>query len=449
MHNTTTIKSEQHEPGFFDPNFTYNKMSLKGKKLLIIAGADVHCKLVNAAKELGVYTIVTDYLPIEKSPAKQIADEYWMINITDIDAIVEKCREENVDGVIAFCIDPAQYPYQQVCERLGVPCYGTKRQFDIMTDKRLFKDFCVENNVSVIPEYSIEDIRTGNAIYPLLVKPNITRGSRGQTICHKPEDVENAIEFAASESIDKKFLIERYFDGKDDMSFAYMVIDGEPYLLKIGDRIVGKKEDNLTRQQISTILPSKHLDDYIKIVEPRVKNMIRTLGLQFGAVFLQGFWDNQTQDVYMYDPGLRFPGGDYDIVLKDATGFDNSKAFVEFALTGNVKSCYGNPDKMYRLNGDACVILSIACRGGKIQTFNGFNEIKSNPCVFSASKRYELGDEVPETGDIRQRVAEFVAHLNGRENIADFINYVYQTIEIKDQYGRDMLVSKVNTSNDI
>ncbi|MGM9779306.1 MAG: hypothetical protein ACI3ZD_13420, partial [Prevotella sp.] len=60
-------------------------MDFKGKKILILAGAGVHCKDVRAAKELGAYTIVTDYLDPHLSPAKTIADEYWMLNIMDVD----------------------------------------------------------------------------------------------------------------------------------------------------------------------------------------------------------------------------------------------------------------------------------------------------------------------------------------------------------------------------
>ena len=178
----------------------YKAKSLVGKKLLILAGVDVHVKIVNAAKALGVYTIVTDYLPIEESPAKRVADEYWMLNIMDVDAIVSKCREEDVDGVLAYCIDPAQIPYQQICEKFGVPCYGTKRQFEIMTDKRLFKDFCLQNGVDVIPEYSIKEIENDVVKYPVLVKPTISRGSRGQTICWNKEDIPHAIQTAKNES---------------------------------------------------------------------------------------------------------------------------------------------------------------------------------------------------------------------------------------------------------
>ena len=104
------------------------------KKLLILGGAFQHCKLVRAAQSLGLHVVVTDNLPILDSPAKKIADEAWQINIYDVDLIVEKCRENNIDGVISGWLDPCQRPYVQICEKLGLPSYGTEKQFLMMTD---------------------------------------------------------------------------------------------------------------------------------------------------------------------------------------------------------------------------------------------------------------------------------------------------------------------------
>ena len=59
--------------------------NLKGKKLLIMGGAYQHSKIVRAAKNLGVITYVTDFLPIEDAPAKQIADYPLMYNVTELD----------------------------------------------------------------------------------------------------------------------------------------------------------------------------------------------------------------------------------------------------------------------------------------------------------------------------------------------------------------------------
>lgn len=414
---------------------------LIGKKLLILAGVDVHLKLVKAAKALGVYTIVTDYLPIEESPAKREADEYWMLNIMDIDAIVAKCIVEHVDGVLAYCIDPAQVPYQQICERLGVPCYGTKKQFEIMTNKRQFKDFCLQTGVDIVPEYSLEDIESGNAKYPLLVKPSISRGSRGQTICWKQTEIQQAIDIAKNESKNGDFLIERYMIGAQDMSFAYFVTNGKPYLIKLGDRYLGRLEDQLDRQHMATIMPSKYAEEILQNVNPKIERMIKSLGIEFGSVFLQGFYENG--HVYMYDPGLRFPGSDFDIITKDVTHFDPMTSFVIFALTGDTTCCIGNPSNAYLYNGGACVILSLSVKTGTIKSFEGYDTIANLPYVFSAQKRRTEGGLVENTGDVRQRAAEFCVFIQNRKDVPTFVRKVYDTIRILDEKGNDMIISKI------
>lgn len=416
-------------------------LELKGKKLLILAGADVHVKIVKAAKELGVYTIVTDYLDPKDAPAKQVADEYWMLNITETDDIVRKCKEEHVDGVLAFCIDPAQMPYQQICERLKVPCYGTKEQFEMLTDKRLFKDYCVSCGVGIIPEYTEEDIINDNVTYPILVKPTISRGSRGQTICKKKDEVKDAIDIARKESKDGGVLLERFMQGVQDMAFAYMVVGGEPYLVKIGDRYLGAPKDNLDRQQMATVVPSMHTKEYIMNSDSRVKAMIKKMGIKFGAVFFQGFYENGQE--YMYDPGLRFPGSDYDLVLKKATGFDPMTAFVQFALTGDINSCIGEIKTAYKYGGGHCFILSLSARKGKITTLEGVDEVANHPYVFSAYARHKVGDFIEDCGDVTQRVAEFCAYIPKEGSIQEFADYVYHTVQVRDEHGEDMIISKI------
>ena len=417
------------------------KVDLNGKKLLVLAGADVHCKVVNAARELGVYTIVTDYLETEDSPAKKLADESWMLDITDVESIVEKCKENKVDGVLNYCIDPAQVPYARICRELDLPCYGTVEQFEIMTNKAKFKAFCRAYNVSTVPDYSINDIEMDRVSYPVLVKPSDSRGSRGQTVCHAKEELDEAIGFAKAESSDGGYIIEKYMLGKQDFSLAYIVIDSKPYILKIGDRYLGKVEDNLERQHMCTLLPSKSADGFVAKVNSRVNDMIQGLGIKFGAVFLQGFIDGD--DVHFYDPGLRFPGGDFDIVLEKATGFNPMKTMIHFALTGDITSCYGEPEQAYKLNGGTCIILSIACKPGQICRIDGLDYIGNMVNVFSVSRRYKNGETIPNTGDLKQRAAEVVAFLDKRDDAEYFVKKIYETVNILDENGMDMIVSRM------
>lgn len=416
------------------------KQNLKGKKLLILAGASVHSKVVKAAQELGVYTIVTDYLRPELSPAKLLADEYWMLDIMDVDGIVERCKQAHVDGVLAFCIDPAQKPYQQICERLGFPCYGTKHQFEILTDKRLFKDFLVKHGVDVIPEYSLEDIKENQVEYPLFIKPTISRGSRGQSICTTLEEALKGVEVACKESSDGTFICEKYMGDKQDMASAFYVVDGEPYLIKFGDRYLGRKEDNMDKQVMCTWLPCKETPMFEQNCMQKVKNMIKALGIKFGPVFMQGFIDGDT--VRYYDPGLRMPGGDYDLVLKCATSFDTCKSSIHFALTGDTKTCFGNPVECFKLNGGIGCLICFSVRPGKIAKVVGLDELLKNPNVVYARQIIPEGEIIPNSGDVRQRVAAAGIFVKDQTEINSFIEYLYQTYHVYDEDGQDMIISK-------
>ena len=71
------------------------------KKILVLGAASVHVKLIKAAQEMGLYVITTDNVPYEKSPGKQVADEYWDINIFDVYEIVNACKQAGINGVIS------------------------------------------------------------------------------------------------------------------------------------------------------------------------------------------------------------------------------------------------------------------------------------------------------------------------------------------------------------
>ena len=193
--------------------------------------------------------------------------------------------------------------------------------------------------------------------YPVFIKPSESRGSRGQYICWNHAEAMAASKKAAQESNDGTFLCERYMEGIKDAATAFFVVDGEPYLVKFGDRVLGKEEDNLNRQVMCTLLPSIFSDMFDSNVYDRVKNMIKALGIKFGPVFIQGFIENGT--VRFYDPGLRMPGSDYDLMLKAATGFDTVRSMIHFALTGDTKTVYGNIQNCYRLAGMKALLFTV------------------------------------------------------------------------------------------
>lgn len=404
------------------------------KKILILGGASVHCKLVETAKAMGLYTIVTDYLP--DSPAKKIADKSYLLNITDIDGIVEMCREEKVDAVLSTHLDPCQRPYQMICQKLGLPCYGTWEQFIQMTDKHVFKELCVKCGVDIIPESTVEDVLADRVEYPVFIKPVDSRGSRGQTVCWNREEAIEAIEFAKEESSNGDILIEKYLGHADEVQITYFFVDGEAYLIRTVDSHRGDPKNQLEKVVVCSVSPSRHTEEYLGSAHERVVNMFKQIGFRNGPIFMQGFYDNGK--FRFFDPGLRFPGVDYDKIYAMEYGVDPMEMMIHFALEGSFRQTQ-IPADMYALNGKRAAVMFPVIKAGTITAVPELEKVMENPRVFSYSQRHEVGDTVEWTYNVNQRFAEI--NVIGRDSgdLCTGITEIYRDLVVLDENGNNMV----------
>ena len=154
--------------------------SLIGKKLLVFGGFPMMLEAVAWAKQMGAYTIVTDYYP--DSPAKRVADEAWDISTADIDVLAERCRKIGVDGCFASFDDFNIARAAELSEMLDLSYYTSSRLTTETMDKAHFKRNLMRFGVSSTPEYTVEEC-AGKNIFPVIVKPVDGSGSRGISVC--------------------------------------------------------------------------------------------------------------------------------------------------------------------------------------------------------------------------------------------------------------------------
>lgn len=406
-----------------------------GKKLLVLGGASVHCKIVKAAKEMGVYTIVTDYLT--DSPAKKLADKSYMYDVNDIDGIVEMCKQEKVDGVIGPYLDPCQRPYYEICHLLSLPCYiDTWEQVFTLTDKDAFKACCMKNGVDIIPTYDLNE--PAKIEYPVLVKPAHSRGSRGQMVCSTFEETEKAVSEAQKESDNGRALIEKYMGTKNNFTMNILFADGDAYITKTSDIYTGSLESHLENVLNGVISPSYYMDLYLEKVHTRVINMLKALGIKNGPVFMQGFVDGDT--IRFYDPGFRFPGSEYDLMLHALTGVNIMKILIGFAFTGKMKNEFFllNADTV-KLNHRVTATLTPILRPGKITNIGGLEEIGAMPDVIDCAIRHEVGDVITFSKNVNQRIGAFSLLGNSISDIKKSICKVLSTLRVMDENREDML----------
>lgn len=416
-------------------------MEFTNKKLLILGGAYLHKKVVEAAREMGIYTIVTDNVP--GAPAKAAADKYYDINVSDVDALEEMCRREQVDAVLNVCLDFCQNYYQQLCQRLDLPCYGTKEQFDCFTNKELFKALCQKNGVSIIPSYTPGDVLESRVPveYPILIKPSRAGGSKGQSVCHNREEAILGIALAREASANGQVIIEKYMGGKDDFQVTYLVIGGQPYVVRTADRYLGSREDQMDRVAIALSSPSSNTALYYEKVHANVCRMFRDIGLKDTPVFMQGFVDGDT--IRFYDPGLRFPGGEYDRVFADVMGTNMMKMLVELSFTGKLRNENDaiNADTVH-LKDHIIFTLHSTIREGTIRSITPAEKLLSIPGVCYLAFRHHVGETIPFTGNVNQRIAEFNVCSADPASLRSTVRQLEDTLVVLDEDGKDMVFSK-------
>lgn len=415
-------------------------MMLKNKKILILGGITQLCEVVLTAKEMGLFVIVVDF--IENSPAKAIADKSYLCSINDVDKLVQICKKEKVDGVLNVCLDPGQIAYCKICEQLELPCFGTIEQFEILTNKKKFKDFCQRHDVDVIQEYSFDTENLEQDLmhleYPIMIKPVDSRGSRGQTECYSIEEVKKAIIIARENSKDGGIIAERLMENANDFSVIYMVKDRKPYPVWIGDRYSGTLESKLNKVALASSAPSRFIDLYYEKVNKRVCKMIEAIGIINGPVFFQGFWDGET--VRFYDPGFRLPGGQGYRFMKKVYGTDLLKMLIYFSITGVMSEEYGLLNYDCKLKGKVAVILSPILNLGKIKTIVGLDKIESHPDVIGVTQSYFVGDCVTEIGNVKQRFGYIHIVSDSRDKMIGVIKEIQSLLKVLDEGGKEMVL---------
>ncbi len=302
---------------------------LKGKKLLILGGVPAMIEVIERAHQLGIYVIVTDYL--ENSPAKKYADESFMVSTTDVDAVVELCQKECVDGIYTGNVDLLLPYYAKICKKLGLPCYGTEEHFEIMTDKRRFKEICRQYGVPCVKEYKPNEV--DSIEYPVIVKPVDSSGSRGISICRNRAELDAGIEKALSFSPGKQYIIERYMTG-DEVVLYYYLQDGNPVFACMCDRYVNNEQKGVAQLPTAYIFPSIYTRTHLEKTDKAIKTMFKSIGMQNGPIFLQAFIENGIP--YLYEPGYRTNGAREQYIVSATTGINSVDMLLHFALTGKM-----------------------------------------------------------------------------------------------------------------
>ena len=306
------------------------------KKILLLGGSAQQLVAIRAAKELGYYTVVMDYLP--DNPGQYEADKFYGESTTDVEAVYRIAMEEKVEGILAYASDPAALPAAIVAERLGLPTNPAK-SVEILGLKYPWREFLQNNgfacpkHLSFHPETSISEIKekAKDFTFPLVVKPTDSSGSKGVTMLEDWNGLEKAIRWANEYSRNKVLLIEEFIQR------GFPSVVGGDIFVWDGKVVLYGEMECLRDMQKSPLIPigEKKPLQVSQVQKERIhselQRIVTALDIRFGELNIEIILDKD-DNVHFLELGPRAGGNMIPIQLGDAFGIDLVKANVQAAM---------------------------------------------------------------------------------------------------------------------
>lgn len=410
-----------------------------GKKLLLLGGRPIGAReIVECAKAMGVYVIVTDYLPIEQSPAKMIADEVWDISTADIETLADKIIENHINGVLAGVNEFNIKKMIVLCEKTKLPCYCNSQQWHLLQNKAYFKRLCRKNGIPVTEEYdihSIDEVRKTAIDYPVIIKPVDGSGSCGFAICNNENDLMAAFPKAVKFSDTGDVLIEKYMNYKESVIINYTIINGEIFYCGMSDKYSRKVSKDGSPIMAFQYYLSQEEELYLRDLDNKAKKMLSGLGFTCGVFWIEAF--NSDKKFTFNEMGVRFGGSLTYLPIKHLYGFNQLDMLVEYALFG--KNELKTPIKRNVFFDKTYCIFPIHVMSGTITKVEGLDKLKECEDVVKIVPVHYVGDNIDDWGSAKQ-VFSYIHFIADNRSEADrFAKWIMNNIHIYDEKGRDIL----------
>lgn len=302
------------------------------KKILLLGGSNQQIIAIEKAKEMGLYTILCDYLP--DNPGQYVADKFYLESTTDKDSILKISRDENIDGIIAYASDPAAPTAAYVAEKLSLPGNPYK-SVDILCNKGKFREFLKENGFNVPMSKSFASKQEvfdniNDFKFPIIVKPVDSSGSKGVTVLKSEKNLETALKLAFSYSRSREIIIEDFIESK------YSIIGGDIFIrngeIDIWGLMSSQRDTSVNELvPVGESFPLMLAEPLLDEVKFTLKSLVNKLNIKNGPMNVELMVDKNDK-VYLIDIGPRSGGCMIPELISDIYNIDIAKMSIEASM---------------------------------------------------------------------------------------------------------------------
>lgn len=404
------------------------------KKILFLGASMYFFDAAVYAKQLGLYLVAVDAKDLPHAVVKDIADEFYKINTTDIDALMNLCKKLQIDGIYAGASETNIPIAIQVCEELGLPYYTEMSQWQLCTNKALFKSLCVKNGIQVARVYSYDqDIESSIESYPVVTKPVDNNGSTGITICNNINELHFGYEIAKRNSKSGEVLIEEYIPS-DSVIIHYTVQDGVVKYCGMSDKKSRKIKQESAPVMALQLFPSEHEQQYIDFVDSKAVKMFEQAGFAYGAIWIEAFYHKG--EFIFNEVGFRFGGSLTYYPVEYFYGINQMHLLINHAVTS--KGIYNNFSELTKINnGSFYGILPIQIKPCEIHSIDGLVQMRNVKGFYRFVQSHVIGDVIQDTGTTLQVFGYLHVVGDSIESVIHTMQDVLNILKVYDQYDNN------------
>jgi biotin carboxylase len=405
-------------------------------KVLVLGGGSDQISLISQLRKLGATIVLIDYY--ENPPAKDYADKHYKTSTMDMEAVISIAQNEGVDYVITACIDQALLSMAYVTEKLGLFCPLSYQQALNVTNKSYMKDIMLKNS---IPTSRHTVIKSGEHCclegfkYPLVVKPADSNGSFGVKKVVNKNELENYVLNALKISRSGQAIIEEFQEGME-ISVDVFIKNAEAELLMMttSRKITNANSGFPIYQSRYPVSVSKNTKNEIK----RIANQIaRAFNLDNTPLLIQVICvDDEFGKVSVIEFGARIAGGSKHHLIKEVTGFDIMKAYVDsfFGIDFDVKvsPTINHVSMNY-----------VYARPGVFQKIENIDELKNEGILVDYYMYKTPGMTVDGSFASRDRICSFMVKGSTESEMDEKLRRAVNEIQIVNNENNDFMLRDI------
>lgn len=298
-------------------------------KVLFLGASYAQIPIIKEARNRGYYICTCDYLP--SNPGHKLADEYYNVSTTDREGVLALARRLKPDFVVAYASDPSAPIAAYVAEQLGLPG-NSFHSVLTLGEKDLFRNLMKRMGLNtpqiiVINKLTKMESIEEKILFPAILKPTDSCGSKGVTKVNNISEMQGAIATASAYSRNGRLILEEFIDNElGDIHGDGFILDGKLAFYCLGDHMYDEASNPFNPK--GTYWPCTLPESSLHAIVKDVSEIIRGSGFLNGPVNIEARVNGRGKH-YVMEIGPRSGGFFVPQAIYHATGFDMVGAMLD------------------------------------------------------------------------------------------------------------------------